>query len=490
MTWVEAVDYSKSLGGHLVTISDEEENRFVTDLGQTMYDGWVSHNSFWIGLTDEGQEGRFLWVTGESNSYTNWSGSEPNNSGNEDYVTIGQNSSDTWNDHPSKDNRPFVVEFESRPPAVGITIPTAVSTATPLPSPTFTPIPAPNVVAKSAGIIVSDSELLSQSWVQGQRPDIPNYKWGSGSGSQVADFSLNSDNVTLFASDYSLSNVLKIILFKSSDGGRTWLQVGTSSGRCENGPHRGDLLIFDMNDPKKILGYCSEDWWQSEDGGESWILSDFAPPGGPIIYPDVIYAGGRFRSEDGGQTWRELITEYPISRGTPGYPSALYAIKTHTTFSIEIFLSRDGTVTWNRVETPQAKDEPYFIFTFDSSNPPNIVLGFPEEGLFRANALDPKDWELLLWPPGAIGLKEVALHPTNPDVLAFTDDDDGVFITFDGADSWVPLHQAGYQVGIVVYNGLPIFSGGRRPLVLIGGSRPTICIGSDTGPWCHGLSQD
>ena len=369
----------------------------------------------------------------------------------------------------------------TRPPA-----PTAAQIPAPAPAPTSPPIPTPNVVAISAGMVVSDSELLSQPWVQGARPDIPNYKWGSGSGSQVAYFSLSSDNVTLFASDYSLSNVLKIILFKSSDGGRTWLPVATSGGRCDDDTGPRGNLIFDMNETQKILAHgCGAVWWQSEDGGDSWIISDFAPPGGPVIYPDVIYAGGGFRSEDGGQSWQELITEYPISQGTPGYPSALYAIKTHTTFSIDIFLSTDGTVTWNRIETPQAKDEPYFIFTFDSSSPPNIVLGFPEEGLFRANALDPKDWELLSWPPGSTGLKEVALHPTNPDVLAFTDDDDGVFITVDGADSWVSLHQAGYQIGNVVYNGLPSFSGGRRALVVTGGPSPTICIGSDTGPWCH-----
>ena len=110
MTWVNAVAYSNSLGGHLVTISDEDENRFVADLAQEK----GLPQTFWIGLSDEVQEGSFLWVTGESSIYSNWYSGEPNNEGNEDYVEMGFETRYTWNDKYADRSQPFVVEFEPR----------------------------------------------------------------------------------------------------------------------------------------------------------------------------------------------------------------------------------------------------------------------------------------------------------------------------------------------------------------------------------------
>lgn len=67
MTWQDAKLYSESLGGHLVTISSQDENEFVCNL---MVESGISR-TFWIGLTDESEEGNFVWVTGEPIIYTN-----------------------------------------------------------------------------------------------------------------------------------------------------------------------------------------------------------------------------------------------------------------------------------------------------------------------------------------------------------------------------------------------------------------------------------
>ena len=88
------------IDGHLVTISDATENRFVSDMV------WERHTS-WIGLTDREQEGNFKWVTDEPLSYTNWDQGEPsgtncqhcnnNQNAHEDYVLMfGSNGK--WND--------------------------------------------------------------------------------------------------------------------------------------------------------------------------------------------------------------------------------------------------------------------------------------------------------------------------------------------------------------------------------------------------------
>ncbi|GAB4094175.1 HYR domain-containing protein [Flaviaesturariibacter terrae] len=93
-----------ALGGHLVTISDAQENAFVSAM---------SPNFIWIGHTDREVEGTFKWVTSEPVTYTNWNSGEPNNyGGNEDWAVINWGPNGTWNDWFYYENALFVVEFE------------------------------------------------------------------------------------------------------------------------------------------------------------------------------------------------------------------------------------------------------------------------------------------------------------------------------------------------------------------------------------------
>ena len=99
MTWTNAKQACINMGGHLVTITSLSENNFV-------FNTWPSG---WIGFTDEVVEGQWRWVTGESVTYTNWNGGEPNNAGNEDYAQFV--SGGRWNDLPNV-SLPYVLEFE------------------------------------------------------------------------------------------------------------------------------------------------------------------------------------------------------------------------------------------------------------------------------------------------------------------------------------------------------------------------------------------
>jgi len=112
-TWFDAKTDCESRGGHLVTISSQEENDFVINL--------IGPNSIWIGLTDESIEGSWEWVTGEPVTYTNWSQDEPNDAGEgEDYAEMEDGN---WNDNggPSDPSltHSYVCEIEH-----GLTAPT------------------------------------------------------------------------------------------------------------------------------------------------------------------------------------------------------------------------------------------------------------------------------------------------------------------------------------------------------------------------------
>ncbi len=88
-TWINAKIDCESRGGHLVTITSQEENDFVTNL--------IKSDTVWIGFTDESIEGSWHWITGESVTYTNWGQNEPNDDiGEENHAEM--DSSGYWND--------------------------------------------------------------------------------------------------------------------------------------------------------------------------------------------------------------------------------------------------------------------------------------------------------------------------------------------------------------------------------------------------------
>ncbi|MCD7827165.1 MAG: leucine-rich repeat protein [Clostridiales bacterium] len=86
LTWEEAEEYCESLGGHLVAITSEEENTFVTSL----ISSYSSAEDFYIGITDKDNDSDWsTWVTGEAVTYTNWGIGEPDGvDGQQDYGVI------------------------------------------------------------------------------------------------------------------------------------------------------------------------------------------------------------------------------------------------------------------------------------------------------------------------------------------------------------------------------------------------------------------
>lgn len=96
VSYTDAEQYCKDIGGHLVTITSKEENEFVYKL--------VNHgnkDAYWLGLNDAITEGDFYWVTFEPVTYTNWNSGEPNNRDDEDFAEMRRNNG-KWNDNSSK----------------------------------------------------------------------------------------------------------------------------------------------------------------------------------------------------------------------------------------------------------------------------------------------------------------------------------------------------------------------------------------------------
>jgi Ca2+-binding RTX toxin-like protein len=88
--WQTAQTEAQRLGGNLVTINTQSEEKLLQDR-------FGKSNPFWIGLNDAAVEGQWKWTSGEAVTYTNWSLNEPNNGGNQDYGQLNFNSGQ-WDD--------------------------------------------------------------------------------------------------------------------------------------------------------------------------------------------------------------------------------------------------------------------------------------------------------------------------------------------------------------------------------------------------------
>ena len=105
-SWENAQREAQDLGGNLVTINNAAEEQW---LKQTFGEG----ESFWLGLNDRAQEGRFEWVSGEAVSYTNWDPNEPNNfRGDEDYATMNFSWRKQWNDDNGSKSYRGIIEVD------------------------------------------------------------------------------------------------------------------------------------------------------------------------------------------------------------------------------------------------------------------------------------------------------------------------------------------------------------------------------------------
>ena len=95
LTWSEAKDYCEKIGGHLVTITSEQEQNNI----QLLLDDSLMP-MYWLGGE---KKTSWRWITGESFNYTCWDIGEPNNIYSAENVLMiyggrQKNNDYTWND--------------------------------------------------------------------------------------------------------------------------------------------------------------------------------------------------------------------------------------------------------------------------------------------------------------------------------------------------------------------------------------------------------
>ncbi|XP_054834226.1 C-type lectin domain family 17, member A-like [Eublepharis macularius] len=100
--WTAAKQSCENEGAHLVIINNRPELKFLVNLIMT-------DRVFWMGLSDAGQEGQWIWVDGTPLTFSSWGKGEPNNAGHgEDCATLHSNGN--WNDAFCSGNELWICE--------------------------------------------------------------------------------------------------------------------------------------------------------------------------------------------------------------------------------------------------------------------------------------------------------------------------------------------------------------------------------------------
>ena len=74
LNWEEAKAKAAAAGGHLATITSQEENQWVLDTFVTKLPGGLS---LWLGGTNDNPTRQWTWITGEPFTFTAWGNQEP-----------------------------------------------------------------------------------------------------------------------------------------------------------------------------------------------------------------------------------------------------------------------------------------------------------------------------------------------------------------------------------------------------------------------------
>ncbi len=211
-------------------------------------------------------------------------------------------------------------------------------------------------------------------------------------------------------------------LFKTTDGGATWENIlsggeytGVNEVRMD--PRDPEVLYAAMHQRHRtvaalINGGPESGIHKSEDGGQTWRELTSGLPGedmgkiGLAIspqYPDVVYAtvelahreGGFYRSEDGGETW-EKRSDY-LSGGTgPHYYQEIFASphKFDRIYQMDprMHVSEDGGKTFVPVGEEHKHGDNHAL-AFDP-NDPDYLLNGADGGVYESWDLG-KNWKFV-----------------------------------------------------------------------------------------------
>ncbi len=309
----------------------------------------------------------------------------------------------------------------------------------------------------------------------------------------------NNTDVVYLGTSARVSAQPQAGLFKSTDGGGSWIRLGSGypAGNTGNAiqfiNQWINVIIVDPANSNILYLASTSGCFRSIDGGRNWtagansggdarslVLDTSTPAGSRILYAGIS-GRGVFRSNDGGQNWTQILSGAtpavaaavgaapagfnkaivaiapPTSPPNPGGVQVLYATLEGTGGApdpVGVFLSTDQGATWTqRTATgmPTGTQGGYsFHMAVDPGSPgdgANDIIYFAAVGHRRSNdsgntftalaGLHADNHSWAFFP-----------QPSPTPSIVFCGNDGGLYRSTDGGATWTSLSAGGLQTGL------------------------------------------
>jgi len=256
-------------------------------------------------------------------------------------------------------------------------------------------------------------------------------------------------------------------MYKSTDAGKTWEHLGLPNAgqiaRIKIHPRDPDLVYVAVQG--RIWGPSEERGvYRSADGGETWeqVLKVDAQTGATDLRMDPTnprilyaamwehgrkpwyvlsggYAGGIFKSTDGGDTWEKKTDGLPELIGKIGIdvsasnPQRLYAIVEAEAGAGGLYRSDDGGETWELRNGDRILWTRSWYYQHITADPVNENIVYVMNAPFMKSIDGGDTFEKMSLPHG--DHHDHWINPDNNDNM-INANDGGATITFDGGKSW------------------------------------------------------
>jgi HYDIN/CFA65/VesB family protein/ASPM-SPD-2-Hydin domain-containing protein len=288
-------------------------------------------------------------------------------------------------------------------------------------------------------------------------------------------------------------------LFKSTDGGNSWIQLGSgfpagNTGSASNlvGVDLNVIIVDPANSQNLWLGTAKGVRF-SLDGGQNWtsgtgaggdarslVLDTSSPVGSRILYAGIA-GRGAFRSNDGGQNWTQILSGTtaavaaavgaspkgfnkviiaippPLSSPNPAGVQVLYVTLEGTGGApdpVGVFISTDQGATWSQQTAtgmPTRTQGGYsFHMAIDPASPgdgANDIIYFGTVGQSKSTNSGASFSSVNA--PHADTHAWTFVPQTSPTPsIVFCGNDGGIDTSTDGGSSWTSLNSGGLQTGL------------------------------------------